>query len=68
TDNIGSRSYNQKLSERRANSVAKELEKFGVDKSRIQTVGYGQDKPRSSNDTKEGRADNRRVEAKFILN
>ena len=47
---------------------AKELEKFGVDKSRIQTVGYGQDKPRSSNDTKEGRADNRRVEAKFILN
>ncbi|HED1011850.1 TPA: OmpA family protein, partial [Campylobacter coli] len=54
--------------ERRANSVAKELEKFGVDKSRIQTVGYGQDKPRSSNDTKEGRADNRRVEAKFILN
>ncbi|HEB9430572.1 TPA: fibronectin-binding outer membrane protein CadF [Campylobacter coli] len=67
TDNIGSRSYNQKLSERRAESVAKELEKFGVDKDRIQTVGYGQDKPRSSNDTKEGRADNRRVDAKFIL-
>lgn len=67
TDNIGSRSYNQKLSERRAESVAKELEKFGVEKSRIQTVGYGQDKPRSSNDTKEGRADNRRVDAKFIL-
>ncbi len=67
TDNIGSRVYNQKLSERRAESVAKELEKFGVDKDRIQTVGYGQDKPRSSNDTKEGRADNRRVDAKFIL-
>ncbi|HEG5396263.1 TPA: fibronectin-binding outer membrane protein CadF [Campylobacter coli] len=67
TDNIGSRAYNQKLSERRAESVAKELEKFGVEKSRIQTVGYGQDKPRSSNDTKEGRADNRRVDAKFIL-
>ncbi len=67
TDNIGSRAYNQKLSERRAESVAKELEKFGVDKDRIQTVGYGQDKPRSSNDTKEGRADNRRVDAKFIL-
>lgn len=67
TDNIGSRLYNQKLSERRAESVAKELEKFGVEKSRIQTVGYGQDKPRSSNDTKEGRADNRRVDAKFIL-
>ncbi|EGK8255260.1 fibronectin-binding outer membrane protein CadF [Campylobacter coli] len=67
TDNIGSRAYNQKLSERRAESVAKELEKFGVDKDRIQTIGYGQDKPRSSNDTKEGRADNRRVDAKFIL-
>ncbi|CDG56899.1 Outer membrane fibronectin-binding protein [Campylobacter coli 76339] len=67
TDNIGSRAYNQKLSERRAESVAKELEKFGVDKDRIQTVGYGQDKPRSSNDTKKGRADNRRVDAKFIL-
>ncbi|EAL8251809.1 TPA: fibronectin-binding outer membrane protein CadF [Campylobacter coli] len=67
TDNIGSRAYNQKLSERRAESVAKELEKFGVDKDRIQTVGCGQDKPRSSNDTKEGRADNRRVDAKFIL-
>ncbi|HEC1736018.1 TPA: fibronectin-binding outer membrane protein CadF [Campylobacter coli] len=67
TDNIGSKAYNQKLSERRAESVAKELEKFGVDKDRIQTVGYGQDKPRSSNDTKEGRADNRRVDAKFIL-
>lgn len=67
TDNIGSRAYNQKLSERRAESVAKELEKFGVDKDRIQTVGYGQDKPRSSNNTKEGRADNRRVDAKFIL-
>ncbi|AXP08840.1 fibronectin-binding outer membrane protein CadF [Campylobacter hepaticus] len=67
TDNIGSRAYNQKLSERRAKSVAQELEKYGVDKSRIQTVGYGQDNPRSSNDTKEGRADNRRVDAKFIL-
>ncbi|EAJ2308452.1 fibronectin-binding outer membrane protein CadF [Campylobacter jejuni] len=67
TDNIGSRAYNQKLSERRAKSVANELEKYGVEKSRIKTVGYGQDNPRSSNDTKEGRADNRRVDAKFIL-
>ncbi|ARJ55737.1 OmpA family protein [Campylobacter cuniculorum] len=67
TDNTGARAYNQKLSERRAESVAKELEKFGVEKSRIQTKGYGPDKPRSSNATKEGRADNRRVEAKFFL-
>lgn len=67
TDNVGARAYNQKLSERRAESVAKELEKYGVEKNRIQTKGYGPDKPRSSNDTKEGRADNRRVEAKFFL-
>ncbi|TKX32875.1 OmpA family protein [Campylobacter aviculae] len=67
TDNIGSKTYNKKLSEKRAKSVAKELEKYGVDKNRIKTIGYGQDRPRSSNATKEGRADNRRVEAKFIL-
>lgn len=67
TDNIGSRAYNQRLSERRAESVARELQKFGVEKNRIQTKGYGADRPRSSNDTKEGRADNRRVEAKFFL-
>lgn len=67
TDNTGSRAYNQKLSERRAKSVANELIKNGVEKERIETKGYGQDKPRSSNETKEGRADNRRVEAKFFL-
>lgn len=67
TDNIGSKVYNQKLSEKRAKNVARELEKYGVEKNRIQTVGYGEEKPRSSNDTKEGRADNRRVEAKFFL-
>lgn len=67
TDNTGSRAYNQKLSERRAQRVANELMKFGVDKKRIEVKGYGQDKPRSSNETKEGRADNRRVEARFFL-
>ncbi|EAJ1956842.1 outer membrane protein A [Campylobacter upsaliensis] len=67
TDNTGSRAYNQKLSERRAQRVANELMKFGIEKSRIEVKGYGQDKPRSSNETKEGRADNRRVEARFFL-
>ncbi|TKX31444.1 OmpA family protein [Campylobacter estrildidarum] len=67
TDNVGSKAYNKKLSEKRAQSVAKELEKYGVEKIRIKTVGYGDKYPRSSNATKEGRADNRRVEAKFIL-
>ncbi|MBZ7942065.1 outer membrane beta-barrel domain-containing protein [Campylobacter molothri] len=67
TDNIGSKIYNKKLSEKRAQSVAKELERYGVDKNRIKTIGYGEEYPRSSNSTKKGRADNRRVEAKFIL-
>ncbi|MBK2000761.1 outer membrane beta-barrel domain-containing protein [Campylobacter sp. 2018MI35] len=67
TDNIGSKIYNKKLSEKRAQSVAKELERYGVDKNRIKTIGYGEEHPRSSNSTKKGRADNRRVEAKFIL-
>lgn len=67
TDNIGSKAYNKKLSQKRAQNVAKELEKYGVNKNRIETIGYGEERPRSSNATKEGRADNRRVEAKFIL-
>ncbi|WP_270977204.1 OmpA family protein [Campylobacter helveticus] len=67
TDNTGSRAYNQKLSEKRAQRVANELMKFGIEKERIEVKGYGQDRPRSSNDTKEGRADNRRVEARFFL-
>ncbi len=67
TDNSGPKEYNYTLSERRAQSVAKELEKFGVEKSRIQIKAYGPDRPRSSNATKEGRIDNRRVEAKFFL-
>ena len=67
TDDTGSRAYNQKLSEKRAQRVANELMKFGIEKERIEVKGYGQDRPRSSNDTKEGRADNRRVEARFFL-
>ena len=67
TDSTGSKAYNQKLSERRAQSVAKALEENGVSSTRIQTKGYGKERPRSSNETEAGRADNRRVEASFIL-
>lgn len=67
TDNTGSKTYNQKLSLKRANAVAKELEKAGIAKEKIATKGYGFDKPKASNDTKEGRAQNRRVEAKFFI-
>ncbi|EAI5560496.1 outer membrane beta-barrel domain-containing protein [Campylobacter lari] len=67
TDSIGPKAYNQKLSLERAKAVAKELEKTGVAKEKIVTKGYGFEKPKASNDTKEGRAQNRRVEAKFFI-
>ena len=65
TDSIGKEAYNQKLSEKRANAVAKALEDLGVSADKITTVGYGETRPVADNKTKEGRAENRRVEAKF---
>lgn len=62
TDNVGSASYNQGLSERRANSVHVFLVSQGVKASRMKTVGMGFDEPVASNDSPEGRALNRRVE------
>ncbi|MFZ3105695.1 MAG: OmpA family protein [Smithella sp.] len=64
TDNIASAAYNQKLSEKRANSVRQYLiDKFGIDGSRLTAVGYGLTKPVAGNDTEEGRQQNRRAEA-----
>jgi len=64
TDNVGKEAYNQKLSEKRANSVRQYLiDKFGVDASRVSAVGYGMSKPIAGNDTNEGRQKNRRVVA-----
>ena len=62
TDWIGSASYNQRLSERRAASVASYLENLGVRSSRIETIGYGKSQPAATNDTASGRQANRRVE------
>ena len=63
TDAVGSVQYNQKLSERRAASVVKALTDLGVEKSRLKAVGYGKTRPIASNETAEGRAENRRVQA-----
>lgn len=65
TDSIGKASYNKKLSLRRALAVKNVLIKQGVDANRIKTVGLGEENPVASNATKEGRAQNRRVDAKF---
>ena len=58
----GSMVYNQKLSERRAESVKNALLAVGVDASRLETVGYGETKPKADNKTAKGRSANRRVE------
>jgi OOP family OmpA-OmpF porin len=66
TDSVGSNAYNQKLSERRAESVGSYIRTtFGVNPDRITTKGYGETKPVASNKTKAGRAQNRRIVANF---
>ncbi|MFJ7795515.1 OmpA family protein [Pseudomonas sp. NPDC096950] len=64
TDSVGPDAYNQKLSERRANAVKQVLtNQYGVESSRVQSVGYGESRPVADNKTEAGRAVNRRVEA-----
>lgn len=66
TDSIGTEEYNQKLSERRAASVKAYLVSLGIDPNRIYTEGKGELQPIASNKTKEGRAQNRRVEIEIV--
>lgn len=61
TDSKGSDVYNQKLSEKRALSTLKALENLNIDSSRLKAIGYGESQPITTNDTAEGRAENRRV-------
>ena len=62
TDSTGDASYNQRLSERRAQSVGNYLSQNGVSSMRLNTMGYGANQPVASNATEQGRAQNRRVE------
>jgi outer membrane protein OmpA-like peptidoglycan-associated protein len=66
TDSTGSDSYNQTLSERRANSVADYLSSHGMPRTRMVTIGAGEAHPVASNDTEEGRSENRRVELTIV--
>jgi OOP family OmpA-OmpF porin len=61
SDSIGADAYNQALSERRARSVLEALVNSGIDRERLSARGYGETRPVASNDTEEGRAQNRRV-------
>ncbi|WP_160493110.1 OmpA family protein [Pseudomonas sp. L-22-4S-12] len=64
TDSVGTDAYNQGLSERRANAVRDVLvNQYGVESGRVSSVGHGESQPVADNNTDEGRAINRRVEA-----
>ena len=68
TDNTGNTQDNIVLSEARANAVKKYLSNKGIDNNRIIAKGYGSSNPKASNDTAEGRANNRRVEIMVLKN
>ena len=68
TDSVGADDYNQKLSERRANSVKAYLATKGIASSRMFALGEGESSPVASNDTDAGRAKNRRVEFAITAN
>jgi outer membrane protein OmpA-like peptidoglycan-associated protein len=62
TDSTGAADYNQKLSEKRATTVALYLNSRGVAKERLAAIGHGETHPVAGNDTVDGRSRNRRVE------
>ncbi|MDI3259712.1 MAG: OmpA family protein [Sinobacteraceae bacterium] len=62
TDNTGNAAHNLTLSKQRAEAVKAQLVSMGIDAARLKTAGFGDTKPIDSNDTPEGRANNRRVE------
>lgn len=68
TDNSGTNKYNMALSKRRASSVSSALNKSGIASNRLNTKGYGETAPNYTNETEEGRAQNRRVEFLITAN
>ena len=66
TDSQGKDDYNQGLSQRRADSVRAYLIEHGIEAGRLETKGYGESRPLVSNETEEGRIQNRRVELKVL--
>jgi outer membrane protein OmpA-like peptidoglycan-associated protein len=66
TDNVGKDAANQKLSEGRANAVMADLIERGIAPERLQAEGRGESQPIDTNDTEEGRQNNRRVEIEIL--
>jgi outer membrane protein OmpA-like peptidoglycan-associated protein len=68
TDSEGTEEYNQRLSERRAQAVSDYAKSLGVESVRVTTIGKGESNPVASNETVDGRAQNRRVEVAIFAN
>ncbi|HDN25987.1 MAG TPA: OmpA family protein [Thioploca sp.] len=66
TDNRGGKAHNQRLSQRRANTVREALIANGIEPERVIAKGFGEDKPVATNATSEGRQQNRRVEITIL--
>ncbi len=66
TDNLGDADYNEGLSHQRALAVSHYLERKGINRDRMQVMGYGENQPRGTNNTRIGRWLNRRVELHII--
>ena len=66
TDNVGTDAANIKLSQERADSVREYFIGKGIEPDRVQSKGYGEAKPKTTNDTEEGKQINRRVEFKVL--
>ena len=66
TDSDGSNEFNERLSDSRAMAVKKYLVEQGIDEFRLSAIGYGESKPIDTNNTKAGKANNRRVEVKLV--
>ena len=67
TDDVGSADKNKVLSEKRALACRAYLVSKGIDESRIEAIGYGDERPVASNNTDDGRRKNRRIEAKELV-
>jgi outer membrane protein OmpA-like peptidoglycan-associated protein len=67
TDNRGNAAMNKKLSQQRADAIRNYFVAHGMEKSQLKTAGYGPDQPIADNATAAGRARNRRVVMKAIL-
>jgi len=66
TDNVGNAKANKTLSEQRAQACRNYIVSKGIDKKRLDAVGFGDERPIAPNDTEEGRQKNRRIEAKEL--